>query len=137
MSLLLIMIIALPLAFVAYLYYRHVFERECLALLDEGSDVACNLLSTVNPDALDALLEHALVKRFSPVPFTPEHARQLLAVSRQLLGLANKGAAPPVASAADDIDFMRCALHLLASRQWLTGDASTFQRASSIILMPK
>ncbi len=115
---------------------RFDLQRECLALLDEGADVACNLLSAVSPDALDSTLEHALVQRFSPVPFTSEHARQLLAVSRQLLGMASKGAAPPVESAADDVAFMRCALHLLASRHWLTGDASIFQRVSSIVLKP-
>lgn len=40
MSLLLIMIIALPLALVAYSWYRHVFERECLALLREEDALA-------------------------------------------------------------------------------------------------
>lgn len=109
-------------------------RRECLNLLEEGADVACNLLSTVNIDALDAQIEHALVQRFSPLPFTPEHARQLLAVSRQLMGMASKGVAPPVESAADDIAFMRCALQLMASRQWLTGDASILPRISAIQL---
>ena len=109
-------------------------QRECLSLLEEGADVACNLLSTVNIDALDAQIEHALVQRFAPVPFTPEHARQLLAVSRQLMTMASKGVAPPVESAADDIAFMRCALQLMASRHWLTGDASIFQRIAAIAL---
>jgi hypothetical protein len=31
---------------------------------------------------------------------------------------------------------MRCALQLLASRQWLTGDASIFQRIAAISLKP-
>jgi hypothetical protein len=109
-------------------------QTECFDLLEEGADVACNLLGTVPDGALDAYLEHALVQRFAPVPFTPDHARQLVAVSRQLLALASKGEAPPVESAAADIAFMRRALHLLASRHWLTGDASIFQRVSGIDL---
>lgn len=113
---------------------RFGLQSECLALLDEGADVACNLLGTVPLDVLDACLEQALVQRFSPEPFTTEHARQLLGVSRQLLAMASKGTAPPVESAAQDIAFMGRALHLLASRHWLTGDASIFQRVSSIPL---
>ena len=113
---------------------RFEMQPECLSLLDEGADVACNLLFTVNTDDLDAFLERALVQRFSPVPFSPEHARQLLGVSRQLLSMAGKGPVPPVVSAVDDITFMRSALQLLASRQWLTGDASIFQRIAAIEL---
>ncbi len=109
-------------------------QPECLHLLEEGADVACNLLSTVNPNEWDAYLERSLIQRFSPSPFTPEHARQLLGVSRQLLSMASKGTAPPVESAAQDIAFMRCALQLLASRQWLSGDASIFQRTAAISL---
>lgn len=40
MSLSLIMIIALPMAFAAYCWYRHVFERECLAVLREEDALA-------------------------------------------------------------------------------------------------
>jgi hypothetical protein len=109
-------------------------QPECLHLLEEGAEVACNLLSTVNPNEWDAYLERSLIQRFSPSTFTPEHARQLLGVSRQLLSMASKGTAPPVESAAHDIAFMRCALQLLASRQWLSGDASIFQRTAAISL---
>jgi hypothetical protein len=112
-------------------------QRECLSLLEEGADMACNLLSSVNIDALDAQIEHALVQRFFLIPYTPEHTSQLLAVSRQLKGRASKGVAPPVESATDDIAFMRCALKLMASRHWLSGDASIFQRIAAIPLQSK
>jgi hypothetical protein len=113
---------------------RFDLQSECLALLDEGVDVACQLLSTVRPPELEAFIERSLVERFAPAPFTPEHVRQLLGVSRQLLEMAGKGAVPPVQSVPDDLDCMRHALQLLASRQWLTGDASIFQRLASISL---
>lgn len=113
---------------------RFEMQPECLRLLDEGADVACQLLSAVRTEELDAFIERSLVERFSPSPFTPEHARQLLGVSRQLLGMAGKGPVPPIQSAPDDLEYIRCALQLLASRHWLTGDASIFQRIAAINL---
>ena len=38
--LLLLMLIAVPVVFGAYSWYRHVFERECLALLREENALA-------------------------------------------------------------------------------------------------
>lgn len=111
-------------------------QRECLSLLEEGCYVACNLLSTVNIDTQDTNMERALVQRFSPAPFTPEHARKLMAVSRQLMDMASKGVIPPMKSTADEIAFMRSALQLLASRHWLTGDASIIQRVSTVTFIP-
>ena len=115
---------------------RFEMQQECLSLLDEGADIACNLLSTINIDELESCIERSLVERFSPSHFTPEHARQLLDVSRQLISLARKGPVPPIESSPDDIAYMRCALHLLASQHSLTGDASIFQRIASIALHP-
>lgn len=113
---------------------RFDMQAECLALLDEGADVACNLLSTLRMDALDAHIARALEARFTPDPLTPEHAAQLLNVSRQLISMVAKQALPPIESAVQDVDYMRCALRLLACCQWLTGDAAIFQRLASIEL---
>jgi len=113
---------------------RFELQRECLDLLGEGAEVACNLLATVSLQELDERLERTLLQRFAPSPIPPEHARELLGVARQLIGMASKGSVPPIQSAADDIAFLRSALHLLAARQWLGGDASIFQRAAAIAL---
>jgi hypothetical protein len=113
---------------------RFDMQQECIELLDEGANVACNLLSAVNLDALDGYLEKALLERFSPEPFKRKHVRQLVLVSRQLLALVSKGSPPPVECAANDISVIRTALSLMASRQWLNGDPSALQRISSIIL---
>ena len=111
-------------------------QKECLDLLEEGADVACKLLATIRVDELDAHIARALQERFSPAPHTPEHAAQLLGVSRQLLAMVSKQALPPIESGAQDLEYMQTALQLLASRQWLTGDASIFQRLASIVFKP-
>lgn len=111
-------------------------QTECLHLLEEGADVATSLLALADVDELEVFLERGLVNRFSPSPITQEHAQQLLGVARQLFSMAGQGALPPVESTPADIDYLRCALHLLAAKHWLTGDASAFQRSASIILKP-
>lgn len=50
------MLIALPLAFAAYSWYRHIFERECLALLREEEAMA-------NREAREAYLARAALVR--------------------------------------------------------------------------
>jgi hypothetical protein len=113
---------------------RFELHNECIGLLGEGAEVACQLLSAVPLPELDGLTERALLARYLATLGSEEHARQLLGIAHRLLDMAGKGPVPPIESASQDVMFLRAALQLLAARQWLSGDASILQRVAGIEL---
>lgn len=111
---------------------RFEMASECLALLEEGADVACKLLSTLQSGELDAGIDRELVRRFSTPSFSSEHAVKLLGITRYLVDSASKGAAPPMQVGPEDMAFMQAATQLLAAGRWMAGDASIFQKVRSL-----
>ena len=110
---------------------RYAHHGACLELLSEGAEVACQLLSTLRQEDFASHIEQSLIRRFAG-SIAPDHARQLLGVTRQLVEMSTKQAVPPIESSAEDVQFMYSAAQLLAAERWMTGDAAILNRVQTL-----
>jgi hypothetical protein len=111
---------------------RFDMQRECMSLLEEGADMACNMLSLMDIENMESEIEGALIDRHAKSSSAFGHAKELFSVAHRIFTLSRNGVVPPIRASGSDIEFLQAALRMLAVQHWLLGDATVFQRIETV-----